>query len=409
MIERGGQERHAAQVDLAVFIERFGELQDDLLPRLSLDFQTAKSGGVYAEIVQPAAFFGLNAFHRNNGQSRMNIVAIAESAAPYLDGCKLVRRHDRLGLAQAAFAARRFGRQHGRPVAVVKFRQVPAGNFAARVVPFAGAQIVVEDGRRGAAERFVCLDAGFFAVFRFDLQRKRCLGRAAIPRQLQIPDLSAGAVEHAVAQQQPERVSARAQLRRYVVFVVVQNIVRVGDIRRDQPLRQSPAVDKQFVKPQPANSQLRRFYSAAYLERAPQIRRGHPLFQRGIFLRGSNKSGRKHKKSSFPKLLKQGYHFRDAQSTRKARGFLRGQKTRVFCEGRRREFFARAPFFLEKERCPRAPSKESRLGFLFRRAEGAPERSNLSVPRAVRPALCGADRAKQFSLGKGSGGNPSFF
>ena len=74
-------------------------------------------------------------------------------------------------------------------------------------------------------------------------------------------------------------------------------------------------------------------------------------------------------------------------------------------------FFSEEGVFFQKKEdpFPRPHPQESRMGFLFRRAEGAPERSNLSVPRAARPALCGADRAKQFSLGKGSGGNPSFF
>ena len=151
-----------------------------------------------------------------------------------------------------------------------------------RAYRIADAQIVVINRRRRAQKGLVRLDNLLCAVRIFGFVREGDLRRAAIADILEIPDFAAGTVQHSVAEQDPDRVFAGLQIRRDVVGIVVQNIVRIRDIRREKSLRDALSVDEQLIKSEPADRDFRGFHRIVRLKGASEVQRGNHFCERGI-------------------------------------------------------------------------------------------------------------------------------
>ena len=111
------------------------------------------------------------------------------------------------------------------------------------------AEAIVVKGNGGGRrpEALVAFKPGHLAVGADPADGHGELGRAPEGRLVKIPDVAAGIVLEAVAQHNADDVFSGLQGQR--VGVVIDDVVRVGDVRRQRALGPALPVEKQLIKP----------------------------------------------------------------------------------------------------------------------------------------------------------------
>ena len=161
-----------------------------------------------------------------------------------------------MGLADRALAARCFHRHSGCPATVVKAGQIPAGDLQSGVVLFAHSKIVGNCGGGGADKCFVCFQFGHGAIGEGQPQADRQLGGRPPGCFLKIPDIAAKAVLHAIAQLETKDIFTCLDGIGQIIYIVVKNMIRVGDIGGQKAAGQFLAVEPEPVKTQAADGEL---------------------------------------------------------------------------------------------------------------------------------------------------------
>ena len=292
------QEGHSAHIEPAVLSQRLSELENDLLTRARVLYvNPAETGGVHAEIVDKTVFrllvlriFKHNLVGERSEQRLLPFEVLRDSAGLYRDRLNLTRREDRVAVADTALSARGFGGDRLSPRGRVEARPVPARNFTPCVIELADTKIVEVNGRLSADETVSRVELSLRAVLRGSLKGQREFRRASESRLLELPDLTAEAVDHAVSELYADDVLALGEVRRQVVIVIVEDIVRVRDVGREQPAGDPLSVYEELIEPEPADRHLGgRDLSGC--ERLSEIRRGNLLLESRVLAGRRDESG----------------------------------------------------------------------------------------------------------------------
>ena len=147
----------------------------------------------------------------------------------------------------------------------------------------------------------VGFDAGFLPIF-FQRQAESRARRADPGRAVKIPDIARRVIEKAIAQLDRQHVFALKQMLRQVIAVVIDQIIRRTDIRREKTLGQVRAVEPNLVKAKAGDHQLR--LRARGRNELPAEKRRRNILRTGRILRPcvEKRTGKVHMKDSLPCL-----------------------------------------------------------------------------------------------------------